>query len=275
MASLADQLSAASTFLFVPAARPDRFDKAVASGADVVVLDLEDAVAPEGKVGAREQVASWLGSGGAGGPCVVAVRVNGVGTPWHDDDVATARTHGVPVMLPKAESAACPPGLAAAGVPVVALIETAVGVQGAAEVARWPEVVRLAFGTVDFAAELGLDHSDRDALSYARSVLALASAAAGLVAPVDGVTVAVRDADRLTDDCRHALARGFTAKLCIHPSQVPAAAAALAPDAETVRWARAVVEAAAGGAVAVLDGALVDKPVVDRARSLLARAGQG
>jgi citrate lyase subunit beta / citryl-CoA lyase len=268
MTPLADHLRAASTFLFVPAARPDRFDKAVASGADVVVLDLEDAVAPGDKDTAREHVAAWLAGGGS-----AAVRVNGAGTPWHDEDVAMVREHGVPVMLPKAESV-CPPALAGAGLPIVALVETAVGVQGAAEVARWPEVVRLAFGTVDFAAELGLDHSDRDALAHARSVLALASAAAGLVAPVDGVTVAVRDGERLADDCRHALARGFTAKLCIHPSQVPVAAAALAPDAETLRWARSVVDAAAGGAVAVLDGALVDKPVVDRARSLLARAGE-
>ncbi|HEY2220957.1 HpcH/HpaI aldolase/citrate lyase family protein, partial [Actinomycetospora sp.] len=232
------------------------------------------AVAPDDKVTAREQVGAWLAGGGVDGACVVALRVNGAGTPWHDDDVAAARAHGVPVMLPKAESPACPPALAGAGLPVVALVETASGVQGAAEVARWPEVVRLAFGTVDFATELGVDHADRDALGHARSVLALASRATGLAAPVDGVTVAVRDAARLTDDCRHALARGFTAKLCIHPAQVPVAAAALAPDAEALSWARAVVDAAAGSAVAVLDGALVDKPVVDRAHSLLARAGR-
>lgn len=274
MASLVDQLRAASAFLFVPAARPDRFAKAVAAGADVVVLDLEDAVAPEDKAVAREAVASWLAGGGASGASPVIVRVNGAGTPWHDDDVATARAHGVAVMLPKAEPAACPPTLAGAGLPVVALVETASGVQGAAEVARWPEVVRLAFGTVDFATEIGVDHADRDALGHARSVLALASAAAGLAAPVDGVTVAVRDTDVLADDCRHALSRGFTAKLCIHPAQVPLVAAALAPDEESLRWARAVVEAAAGSAVAVLDGALVDRPVMDRARSLLARAGQ-
>jgi citrate lyase subunit beta / citryl-CoA lyase len=268
----ADALGAASVFLFVPASRPDRFDKATAAigeGAGVVVLDLEDAVAPDDKPAARGHVADWLAAGGS-----AVVRVNGAGTPWHDDDVAAARAHGAPVMLPKAESATCPPALAGAGLPVIALVETAAGVLGAAEVARWPEVVRLAFGTVDFAAELGLDHADRGALAHARSLLALASAAAGLVAPVDGVTVAVRDPDALADDCRHGLSRGFTAKLCIHPAQVPVAAAALAPDEESLRWAHAVVEAAAGGAVAVMDGALVDKPVVDRARSLLARAGR-
>lgn len=274
MSSLAEQLCTAATFLFVPAARPDRFDKAVASGADVVVLDLEDAVAPDDKVSAREAVGTWLADGGSAGPSPVMVRVNGAGTPWHADDVAMVAGHRVAVMLPKAESPVCPPALAAAGLPVVALVETAPGVLGAAEVAGWPEVVRLAFGTVDFATELGVDHADRDALGHARSLLALASRAAGLAAPVDGVTVAVRDTDRLVDDCRHGLARGFTAKLCIHPEQVPVAAAALAPGAEAVRWARSVVDAAAGSAVAVLDGALVDKPVVDRARSLLARAGQ-
>lgn len=270
MAASRDALSAASTFLFTPAARPDRFDRAAATGADVVVLDLEDAVAPRDKESAREHVDAWLGAGGA-----AAVRVNGAGTPWHDGDVAMARRHGVAVMLPKAEPSTGPSALAESGLPVLALVETAVGVQGAAEVARRSEVVRLAFGTVDLATELGLDHTDRDALAHARSVLALASRAAGLAAPVDGVTVAVRDEERLADDCRHGLARGFTAKLCIHPAQVPVAARALAPDAAAVRWARSVVEAAAGGAVAVLDGALVDKPVVDRARSLLARARVG
>ncbi|MDL5159112.1 HpcH/HpaI aldolase/citrate lyase family protein [Actinomycetospora termitidis] len=260
--------AAATTFLFVPAARPDRFDKAVAAGADVVVLDLEDAVAPEGKDEARTAVAGWLDAGGS-----ALVRINGADTPWFADDLAMARERGVAVMLPKA-APPWPEALTDAGQSVVALVETAVGLLAAAETARRPEVVRLAFGSVDLAAELGLDHTDVDALSHARSVLAVASRAAGLPGPIDGVTTAVRDEELLRADCAHALSRGFTARLCIHPSQVAPTAAALLPDEDTVRWARAVVEAAAGGAVAVLDGAMVDKPVVDRARAILARIGE-
>ncbi|MEJ2866291.1 CoA ester lyase [Actinomycetospora sp. OC33-EN08] len=255
--------ASATTFLFVPATRPERFDKAVAAGPDVV-LDLEDAVAPGDKETARSAVAAWLDAGGD-----AMVRINGSDTAWFADDVAMARARGVAVMLPKA-AAPWPEELR--GLAVVALVETAAGLLDAAATARRPEVVRLAFGSVDFATELGLDHADRDALTHARSVLAVASRAAGLPGPVDGVTTAVRDEALLAGDCAHGLARGFTAKLCIHPSQVAPAAAAMRPDDEAVRWAHAVLEAAAGSAVAVVDGAMVDRPVVERARAILARA---
>lgn len=261
-------VAAALTFLFVPGARPDRFHKAAAAGADVVVLDLEDAVAPEGKDEARGAVAEWLDAGGR-----AMVRINGADTPWFADDLAMVRARDVVVMLPKAATP-WPVELATTDVPVVALVETAAGMLTAATVATSPNVVRLAFGSVDFATELGMEHTDREALAPARATLALASRAAGLPGPVDGVTTAVRDEELLVSDCRHGLSRGFGAKLCIHPAQVGPAAAALRPDEASLRWARAVVEAAGGGAVAVLDGALVDKPVVDRARSILARAGE-
>ncbi|WP_433803044.1 HpcH/HpaI aldolase/citrate lyase family protein [Actinomycetospora sp. CA-084318] len=264
-------VAAATTFLFVPGSRPDRFDKAAAAGADVVVLDLEDAVAPDGKDEARRAVGQWLDGGSATG--TVVVRINGADTPWFADDLAAVAGRDVVVMLPKA-GLPWPAALAEAGVEVLALVETAAGLLAAAEVASSPNVVRLAFGSVDLASELGTDHADRDAMAHARAVLALASRAAGLPGPVDGVTTAVRDEELLVADCRHALSRGFTAKLCIHPAQIGPADRALRPDEDTVRWAHAVVEAAAGGGVAVVDGAMVDRPVVDRARAILARAGE-
>ncbi|MER5674588.1 HpcH/HpaI aldolase/citrate lyase family protein [Pseudonocardia alni] len=262
----------ATTFLFVPGSRPDRYDKAVASGADVAVLDLEDAVPPDGKPAAREEVRAWLAAGGR-----AAVRVNGTGTPWFDDDVALVADLRCPVLLPKAESGAELAALAdrlPAGTPVVPVVETALGVRRAEEICAAPGVVRPAFGSVDLAVDLGVDHLDDVALRHARCELVLAARAAGVAAPVDGVTTAVRDGDRLAADCAAGLALGFTAKLCIHPAQVAGVAAALRPSEEELAWATRVVAAAEADAVTVLDGALVDKPVVDRAVALLQRAGE-
>lgn len=262
--------AAATSLLFVPGSRSDRFARAAASGADVVVHDLEDAVAPEGKAEAREQVRSWLAGEGRG-----AVRINGAGTPWYDEDVAAVAALECPVMLPKAErpeQVAALVGRLAPGTPVLPLIETAAGIANAVAICGVAGVARPAFGSVDLATQLGVDHEDRAALRYARSALVVAAHAAGVAAPVDGVTTAVRDGARLAADCAEALALGLPAKLCIHPDQIPAVRDAFRPTDEQLRWARAVVDAASAGAVAVLDGALVDRPVVERARALLARA---
>lgn len=254
-------LTTARTFLFVPGHRPDRYDKAAVSGADVVVLDLEDAVAPADKDQARRNVAAWLAQGGR-----AVVRVNAPGTPWFDDDLDLVTTRGCPVMLPKAERADLPERLADACA-VIPLIETAFGVESALDVCRAPGVVRAAFGSVDLATELGVRHDDRLALGYARSRLVVASAAAGLAAPVDGVTTALDDPDTLADDLRHARRLGFGGKLCIHPRQLDAARTGFAPTEHELRWARRVIDA--GDAVSVVDGAMVDKPVLERARRLL------
>ncbi|WP_181780319.1 HpcH/HpaI aldolase/citrate lyase family protein [Pseudonocardia pini] len=258
--------AAATTFLFVPGDRPERFAKAAAAGADLIILDLEDAVAPEAKEQAREHVRAWLA---AGEPAMV--RVNPPGTPWHAEDLAAVA--GTPVMLPKAQDPAeVAAVVAAVGSEVVVLVETALGIHRAVEVCAVPGVVRAGFGSVDLAAELGVDPNDREALRYARSALVLGSRAAGVGAPIDGVTTAVRDEEVLRADCAHGLGLGFTAKMCIHPAQVGPVAEAFAPTAEEVAWARSVIAAAAGGGVAVVDGKMVDKPVVERAQALLARA---
>ncbi|GAB3695446.1 CoA ester lyase [Saccharopolyspora tripterygii] len=236
-----------------------------------MILDLEDAVAPDAKPEARRAVADWL----ATGPSRVAVRINPPSTPWYAADVAAVPS--VPVMLPKAQDPAEVAALAAelgSGARVIPLIETALGVHLAAEVCAAAGVVRPAFGSVDLAAELGVDPADSEALRHARSALVLAARVAGVGAPIEGVTTAVRDEEALRADCAHALSLGYTAKLCIHPSQVPVVAQAFAPSGQEVEWAKKVLVAAGSGGVAVLDGKLIDRPVELRARAVLLRAGE-
>ncbi|WP_326959625.1 HpcH/HpaI aldolase/citrate lyase family protein [Amycolatopsis sp. NBC_01286] len=249
---------AATTFLFVPGDRPDRFGKAVASGADVVVLDLEDAVAPADKADARAAVSAWLAGGGR-----AMVRINAPGTPWFDADAALVTARGVPVMVPKAET---PEVLAGLG-EVVALVETAIGVERAGELAAVGSVTRLAFGSVDLAAELGVAPEDPEPFAYARSRLVVASAAAGLAPPVDGVTTDLHDEARLAADVRYARRMGFAGKLCVHPKQIAPVRAGFAPTGDEVNWARRVVTA--GESVSTVDGKMVDKPVLARARRIL------
>ncbi|KZB83158.1 HpcH/HpaI aldolase/citrate lyase family protein [Amycolatopsis regifaucium] len=268
---LVNRVRDAATLLFVPGDRPERFAKAERAEADLVVLDLEDAVAPERKVYAREQVVAWLGE-----HAHCAVRVNAAGTPWHDEDLAALARFRCVVMVPKADPVSARTAAGELGVlPVlIALIETARGVLDAREIASVPNVHRLALGTFDLAAELGVDPADIDALAPARGALVLASAASGLPGPVDGVTGDLRNSERLAHDVRYARQLGFTGKLCVHPLQVSVAAAALRPSREEIRWAHSVVTTAGDGAVAV-EGQLVDKPVLDRARRVLRQEREG
>jgi citrate lyase subunit beta/citryl-CoA lyase len=257
----------AQTFLFVPGVRDDRYDKAVGSGADIVIIDLEDAVAPSDKKVARERVASWLARGGR-----AAVRVNAVGTPWFRADVAVAQ-NAVALVLPKTESADDLNRVAErteGRVPVIALIETARGVMAAAEICTAPSVERIAFGNVDLAADLGVDPMSRPALAAARSHLVHASRGARLSSPIDGVTTNIADVQELLGDTAHARELGFAAKLLIHPSQVAPVARAFRPTAAEVEWAHGVL-GAVGNSVGVHQGHMVDEPVLHRARQILRR----
>ncbi|MEU9360998.1 CoA ester lyase [Streptomyces sp. NPDC048301] len=255
-------VAAARTFLFVPGDRPDRFDKAAASGADLVIVDLEDAVAAEDKESARRSVAAWRSLGAR-----TVVRVNAPGTSWFEADLAMAVGAGCPVMVPKAEDPAVLAGIAP-GSPLIPLVETALGVERAYEVCSAPGVVRAAFGNVDLAAQLGVAHDDSLVLSHARSRLVLASSAAGIAPPVDGVTTAVRDTEAPAADTAHARRLGFTGKLCVHPAQIAAVASGFAPTDDELRWARTVL--GAGDSVTTVDGQMVDRPVLERARRILA-----
>ena len=267
------------SYLFVPGNRPERFDKAQASGADAVVLDLEDAVAPDDKAGARDAVARYLATAGEALRARLVLRINDTATPWFDADIAMlASARARSVMLPKAEDlhtvarlrGECP------GIDVLALIESARGVLQAEALAAAEGVSRLVFGTLDFA--LDLDLLDDPAvgplgLDAAASRLAWASRAAALPPPVAGVTPDIDDPTRLQADFARARAHGFGAKLCIHPKQVAWVHQALAPSAAELDWAQRVMAAAAQSSGAVrVDDRMVDKPVVERARRLLARA---
>lgn len=273
MPSPREALVVATSLLFVPGHRPDRFAKAAAAGAGAIILDLEDAVAPDAKDEAREQVTAWLAKENEG---VAVVRVNAPDTQWYDDDIeAVAALPGIAVMLPKAESAQDVHDLVDAlgeFAMILPLIETGAGVLSAREILAVRGVLRAAFGSIDLSAQLGVDPTDAQALLFARSRLVLASAAAGVAGPLDGVNTDIADDDALARDTRYAGSLGFAGKLCIHPRQLETVHAAFRPSEEELAWARKVVDAAGDGAVTVLDGKMIDKPVVDRATRILARA---
>lgn len=270
----APDVGTARTLLFVPGNRPDRFGKAVAAGADLVVVDLQDAVPPADKDTARREVATWLGDAGNR----AAVRVNAADSPLHEPDLtALAGLPGLAaVLLPLADDPAALAAMRARLGPAVALlplVENARGLSRVDELAAAPGVARLAFGHLDFAADLDAS-PDPEAMLLARSTLVLASRVAGLPGPVDGVTPDLTDPEVTRTDALRARRLGFTGKLCVHPKQVAVVHEAFRPDPEQVAWARRVVAAAAAGGVVRVDGAMVDAPVVARARAVLARAGE-
>jgi citrate lyase subunit beta / citryl-CoA lyase len=261
------------SWLYVPGDRPERFAKAVASAADVVICDLEDAVSAANKAIARDAVADWLRGHRA------VVRVNGVGTPWHDDDVAAiADAPGLAgVLLPKTDEPGAIRQLAhrlAKHIDVIPLVESAAGVANAGAIAAAPQVGALAFGSIDFALDLGIDDTDdvdETALLYARSTLVIASRAAGIAPPIDGVTVSLSDAHAIRCDARRARALGFGGKQCIHPRQVLEVNAAFNPSPAAIARARRVIDAAekSHGSAIQVDGQMIDKPRIDQARRVL------
>jgi citrate lyase subunit beta/citryl-CoA lyase len=269
--------SLARTYLFVPGNRPERFAKALASAADAVVLDLEDAVAFDDKSSARESVGTQLAGMSPEARCRVVVRINDIASSWFVMDLRTLlQSGGVQVMLPKAESAVQIASVrrAVPDADVLALIETARGVAAVDEIAAAPGVSRLVYGTLDFALDLDLDTSAGDeGLAYAAGRIAVASRAAGLAAPVAGVTPQLDDEARLLADLAQARRFGFGAKLCIHPKQIDPIHRALQPSAAAVDWATRVLKAeAASPGAARLDGRMVDRPVVLQAERILMRS---
>ncbi|PTE02005.1 HpcH/HpaI aldolase/citrate lyase family protein [Pandoraea apista] len=264
------------SWLFVPGNRPERFDKALASGADAVILDLEDAVPPAGKIEARDTVRRWLNTRDTTGSAPVYVRINAAATPWFDADVAALA--GLPqvsgFVVPKTEDAATLHRAAQDAGPalrLVPLIETAQAFAALTEIATAARVERLMFGTIDFQLDIGIE-GDGDELLFFRSQLTLASRIAGIAGPVDGVTTSLDDAALIEASARRARALGFRGKLCIHPRQVGAVHAAFAWRDDEIAWAERVVEAArASGAAAVaLDGKMIDAPVIAKANEILA-----
>lgn len=264
-------VAAARSWLFVPATRPERFAKAAASGADLVVVDLEDAVPAGDKEAARASAASWLGGEGQG-----VVRVNPAASPHHAEDVAALT--GLPglraVLVPMADSVEVLGGLRerlGPDVALVAQVETAAGLVRAAELAAAPGVVRLALGHLDFALDVDAA-PESDTVQHARATLVVASRAAGAAAPVDSVTTDLDDDRATVRDATRARGLGFTGKLCIHPRQVAPVNEAMSPTAEEVAWAERVLAAGGGGGAVRVDGQMVDPPVVSRAERIMTRA---
>jgi citrate lyase subunit beta / citryl-CoA lyase len=259
--------------LFVPADRPERHQKALDSGTDAVFVDLEDAVAASRKDEARQILVESLPSRTGSTSCLV--RIN---SPLLDegraDLAAVPRMRADGIVVPKADARSVEIA-AAAGLPLVALIETAAGVLDAAAIARHPAVDVLMLGPVDLNLELGVsDGPDGDPLATARGLLVLAAAAGGIDGPLDGPCVKVRDPEALAAEIARARMLGFAGKSCIHPAQVDPVNAAFAPSEEEVSWATRVstaYEADDGSGVVILEGEMIDLPVVLRARRILER----
>ena len=280
-----DRLALARSFLFVPGTRPERYAKAHASGADAIIIDLEDAVAAREKNSARDQLASAFEQLGAPERARSVVRMNASGTPWFEDDLkllADLVGQGLrAVMLPKAESALVLQQLAQAlgsDCALLPLVESLAGWDGVDALAAAPQVLRLAFGHLDFQADVGMAAgADEVELAPVRLAVVLAARRAGLAASIDGVTAAIRDAERLQEDAARSRRFGFGAKMCIHPEQIALVNAAFSPSAAELDWARRVLAAveAAGGGVVSLDGRMVDGPVVRSAQRTLAQGHQG
>jgi citrate lyase beta subunit len=269
-------LASVRSVLFAPGNDRGKLEKALECGADVVVADLEDAVPPDEKAAARSLTAELLA--GARTASVLAVRVNGAETAfWRDDLRALVGVELGALVLPKATPEAVA-RLGRSGPPVLAIVETAHGVRRAYEVASAPHVAALALGAVDLGVELRLEpRVDGQEILVARSLLVLDSAAAGVRAPFDVVHLAFEDVEGLEAECRLARSLGFRGKLCIHPAQVEVVNRVFAPTEAELERARRVVQAydrgvAGGAGVVGLEGEMVDLPVVERARQVLAEA---
>jgi citrate lyase subunit beta / citryl-CoA lyase len=278
------------SFLFAPATDLRKVDKALSLDADAVILDLEDAVAVSEKMRARSLVVDVLSRVRREG---VYVRVNGVNTPWVVGDImAVVGNRPMGIMLPKSECAEevrrvdwligqleREYNLPAGKIELVPLIETALGVAGACQVASsCGRVRRVAFGAVDYTLDMGIRLTPQgNELFYARSYLAVACRSAGIEGPIDTVYVNLKDDEGLRKECLHARELGFSGKLVIHPSQISQVNEVFSPAPSEVEYAAKVVrafdEAEMTGIAAVqLDGKFIDYPVAAWARRILENA---
>ncbi|MGI5222909.1 HpcH/HpaI aldolase/citrate lyase family protein [Nocardia sp. CA-290969] len=264
---------AGPAWLFCPADRPERYRKA-ADTADVVILDLEDGVAPADKPAARKALTETPLD-----PATTVVRVNPVGTPDHELDLQALRdTDYKLVMLPKTESAEQVTGLR--DYAVFALIESPAGALAIERIAAAPNTLGVMCGVEDLVAAMGgtgtrrPDGSYRDVALHLRNTGLLAAKAHRRLA-LDMVYLNIRDLDGLRAEAEDAVAVGFEIKVAIHPSQIPVIRAAYAPSQEEVTWARGVLAAAPNHrGVFTYEGRMVDAPLLRHAEQILRRAGE-
>jgi citrate lyase subunit beta/citryl-CoA lyase len=273
-------LAFSSNFLFVPGTRPERFSKALDSGATAVVLDLEDAVPEENKEDARNAIRSAWPNFTDDQKNRLVIRTNSPGSKFYAADLILAQELNVScILIPKSESMDQINGAALIlpNTAIIPMIETALGLDQLREIANSNQVIRLALGNLDLQADLGMVcDQDETELQTARYQIVLASRLAQITPPIDGVTPSVDDTARISNDAQRAKRMGFGAKLCIHPKQVDIVKAAFMPSEEDLAWAHRVVEAdqtSKGGAVK-LDGRMIDRPVVLLAQRTIALAGK-
>ncbi len=265
----------APALLFCPADRPERYVKAL-NAADAAIIDLEDAVAPDHKVAARQSLRLALEQSVLD-PLRTIVRINPCGTADFDLDLEALVGTGLrTIMLAKTERASDLDRLAEFD--VIALCENVIGVQNAREIAAVPHVIALMWGAEDLIASLGGRSSRtaagayRETVGFARSTVLFAAVAAGKLA-IDAVYFEIADLDGQFAEASDAAAVGFSATACIHPSQVAVVRSAYAPTPEEIRWARAVLHAATSGeGVFRFEGSMVDEPVLRQARIILQKS---
>jgi (S)-citramalyl-CoA lyase len=258
--------STMQSLLFVPGSRPDRFAGALASGADMVCIDLEDAVAADDKDAARRAALDAIGNPR------LAIRVNGLGTDHGRSDldlIGAAAKHPPLLLLPKVESAAELRSAGELGSPLVPLIETPRGLRLAHEIAAAPGVVAMMFGGGDLSAELGVALA-WEPLLHARGAFLLACAEA-CVPAIDVPWIDLDDEVGLEGETRRAKALGFAAKAAIHPKQVPVIRRVMRPTDDEIEEARAAESAfhAANGAAVRFNGRMLEAPVMRRYRRIL------
>lgn len=276
---MAPHITTASSYLFVPANRPERYERALESGADAVIVDLEDAVALPQKEEARATLARWLR--GNGPQPRLWVRINAADTVWHGDDLLTFSALSMAgIVLPKAEDPKTLSAIArrlGPGRGLIALIESAAGLAAMREIAAVPGVQRLAFGSIDAQVDLGMQCGpEEEELMHFRIEMVMASRLAGIAPPIDGVTTDFNDDAFLTRMVQRARRMGFGAKLCIHPRQVDGVRRGFMPGEQELAWAEevmAAVRASDGGAIS-LKGKMIDKPVILQAEKFLHQAGR-
>ncbi|MAF03640.1 MULTISPECIES: CoA ester lyase [unclassified Herbaspirillum] len=276
---MAPHITTASSYLFVPANRPERYAKALESGADAVIVDLEDAVALPQKEEARATLARWLR--GNGPQLRLWVRINAADTVWHGDDLLTFSALSMAgIVLPKAEEAKTLSSIArrlGPGRGLIALIESAAGLAAMREIAAVPGVQRLAFGSIDAQVDLGMQCGpEEEELMHFRMEMVMVSRLAGIAPPIDGVTTDFNDDAFLARMVQRARRMGFGAKLCIHPKQVAGVRRGFMPGEQELAWAEevmAAVRASDGGAIS-LKGKMIDKPVILQAEKFLHQAGR-
>lgn len=263
------------SLLFVPGARPDRFDKAAGAGADAMIIDLEDAVLPDQKNDARSATLDWLAARSPG--TIAGVRINSLRSADGCRDIGALTVSDARpdfIMVPKAET-----GIdieivaeAAPGIPLIAVIESGRGLRRAFDIAKQASAGVL-FGGADYSASLGADLSDWDAMLLARGTIAAACGAAGVPA-YDVPFLDVTDETGLSEATQKARSAGFSGRACIHPAQVGPVNAVFTPDEAALTEAKAIIKAMqdSGGGAVLHEGKLIDRPIILAAERTLARA---